>query len=67
MKKFINKILLKIMNKFNIPRMEISDKEYEKGLKKFIDNVGTEKGKPFVVPNKNTKKIIKSLFKSEVE
>lgn len=61
--KIIKKIISNILSKFNVPRIDISDKEYEENIKEFIDKVGVEKGEPLIVPNDNFKKIIKSNLK----
>lgn len=56
--KIFKNIINKILNKFNIPKTDISDKEYEENLKEFVDKVGTEKGEPLIVPNENFKNMI---------
>lgn len=61
--KIIKKIIRNILNKFNLPKMYISDKEYEENLKEYINKVGTEKGEPLIVPNENFKRIISKLNK----
>ena len=57
------KIIRNILSKFNLPKMYISDKEYEENLKKYINNVGIEKAEPLIVPNENFKRIISKLNK----
>lgn len=61
--KIIKKIIRNILSKFNLPKMYISDKEYEENLKEYINKVGTEKGEPLIVPNENFKRIISKLNK----
>lgn len=56
--KIFKNIINKILNKFNIPKTDISDKEYEENLKEFVDKVVTEKGEPLIVPNENFKNMI---------
>ena len=67
MKRIINKILLKIMKRFNIPRMEISDKEYEQNLKEHVDTVCNQNGEECVVPSEQTKKLAKIMFSDDLE
>ena len=62
MKRIINKILLKIMKKFNIPRMETSDKEYEQNLKKYVDTICNPNGEECIVPTEQTKELAKIIF-----
>ena len=38
--KIIKRIIRNILSKFNLPKMDISDKEYEESLKEYIDKVG---------------------------
>ena len=61
--KIIEKIISSILSKFNLPKMDISDKEYEENLKEYVDKVGTEKGEPFIVPNENFKKMFNKIIK----
>ena len=61
--KIFKRIIRSILSKFNIPKIDISDKEYEENLKEYINKVGTEKGEPLIVPNENFKKIISKLDK----
>lgn len=61
--KIIKRIIRNILSKFNIPKMDISDKEYEENLKEYVDKVGTEKGEPLIVPNENFKRIMSKLNK----
>ena len=61
--KIIKWIIRNILSKFNIPKMDISDKEYEESLKEYVDEVGSEKGEPVIVPNKNFKRIMSKLNK----
>ena len=61
--KIIKKIIKKILNKFNLPKIDISDKEYEENLIEYVNKVGTEKGEPLIVPNENFKRIISKLNK----
>lgn len=42
--KIIKKIISSTLSKFNIPKMDITDKEYEESLKEYVDKVGSEKG-----------------------
>ena len=65
MKKIINKILLKIMNKFNIPKLEISDKEMLENLEKYC-YIG-EQGEEYIVPNEQTKELEKIIFSDDIE
>ena len=51
-------IINKILNLFNIYKMDISDEEYEDNLKEFVDKVGNEEGEPLIVSNDNFKKIL---------
>lgn len=64
MKKIINKILLKIMNKFNIPTMDISDKEWKQNLKEFHKRLHNElqNEEAMIVPTKQTKELAKIIF-----
>ena len=64
MKRIINKILLKIMNKFNIPKMDISDKEWEQNLKEFHKRIhnGLQNEETRVVPTEQTKELAKIIF-----
>lgn len=64
MKKIINKILLKIMNKFNIPTMDISDKEWEQNLKEFHKRLHNElqNEEAIIVPTEQTKELVKIIF-----
>lgn len=61
--KIIKRIIRNILSKFNLPKMDISDKEYEENLKEYVDKVGTEKGEPLIVPNDNFKRIMSKLNK----
>lgn len=61
--KIIKKIIRNILSKFNLPKMYISDKEYEENLKEYVNKVGTEKGEPLIVPNENFKRIMSKLNK----
>ena len=61
--KIIKRIIRNILSKFNLPKMDISYKEYEKNLKEYVDKVGTEKGEPLIVPNDNFKRIMSKLNK----
>ena len=61
--KIIKKIIRNILIKFNLPKMDISDKEYEENLKGYVNKVGTEKGEPLIVPNENFKRIMSKLNK----
>ena len=61
--KIIKKIIKNILSKFNLPKMDISDKEYEENLKEYVNKVGTEKGEPLIVPNENFKRIMSKLNK----
>ena len=56
--KIFKNIINKILNKFNIPKMDISDKEYKENIKEFVDKVGIEKGEPLIIPNENFKNMI---------
>ena len=70
MKKIINKILLKIMNKFDIPTMDISDKEWEQNLKEFHKKIhnGLQNEEARVVPTEQTKELTNlAIKKKEVE
>ncbi len=64
MRRIINKILLKIMKKFNIPTMDISDKEWEQNLKeaqeRFHNALHNEEA--LVVPTEQTKELAKIIF-----
>ena len=64
MKKIINKILLKIMNKFDIPTMDISDKEWKQNLKEFHKRIDNElqTREAWVVPTEQTKELAKIIF-----
>ena len=61
--KIIKRIIRNILSKFNLPKMDISDKEYEENLKEYVDKVGTEKWEPLIVPNENFKRIMSKLNK----
>lgn len=61
--KIIKWIIRNILSKFNIPKMDISDEEYEESLKKYVDKVGSEKGEPLIVPNENFKKMFNKINK----
>ena len=61
--KIIKRIIRNILSKFNLPKMDISYKEYEENLKEYVDKVGTEKGEPLIVPNDNFKRIMSKLNK----
>ena len=61
--KIIKWIIRNILSKFNLPKMDISDKEYEESLKEYVDEVGSEKGEPLIVPNENFKRIMSKLNK----
>ena len=61
--KIIKRIIRNILSKFNLHKMDISDKEYEENLKEYVDKVGTEKGEPLIVPNDNFKRIMSKLNK----
>ena len=61
--KIIKWIIRNILSKFNIPKMDISDKEYEQYIKEYVNKVGSEKGKPLIVPNENFKRIMNKLNK----
>ena len=61
--KIIKKIIRNILSKFNLPKMDISDKEYEEYIKEYVNKVGTEKGEPLIVPNENFKRIMSKLNK----
>ncbi len=61
--KIIKRIIRNILSKFNLPKMDISDKEYEENLKEYVDKVGTEKEEPLIVPNDNFKRIMSKLNK----
>lgn len=54
--KIFKRIIRNILSKFNLPKMDISDKEYEEYIKEYINKVGTENGEPLIVPNDNLKK-----------
>ena len=64
MKKIINKILLKIMNKFDIPTMDISDKEWEQNLKEAQERFhnALQNEEALVVPTEQTKELMKIIF-----
>ena len=61
--KIIKKIIRNILIKFNLPKMGISDKEYEEYIKEYVNKVGTEKGEPLIVPNEDFKRIMSKLNK----
>ena len=61
--KIIKRIIRNILSKFNLPKMDISDKEYEENLKEYVDKVGTEKEEPLIVPNENFKKMFNKIIK----
>ena len=61
--KIIKKIIRNILIKFNLPKMDISDKEYEQYIKEYVNKVGSEKGEPLIVPNENIKRIMSKLNK----
>ena len=61
--KIIKRIIRNILSKFNLPKMGISDKEYEEYIKEYVNKVGTEKGEPLIVPNENFKRIMSKLNK----
>lgn len=61
--KIIKKIIRNILSKFNLPKMDISDKEYEQHIKEYVNKVGSEKGEPLIVPNENFKRIMSKLNK----
>ena len=61
--KIIKRIIRNILSKFNLPKMDISDKEYEQYIKKYVNKVGSEKGEPLIVPNDNFKRIMSKLNK----
>lgn len=61
--KIIKRIIRNILSKFNLPKMDISDKEYEEYIKEYVNKVGTEKGEPLIVPNENFKRIMSKLNK----
>ena len=61
--KIIKWIIRNILSKFNIPKMDISDEEYEESLKEYVDKVGSEKGEPLIVPNENFKKMFNKIIK----
>ena len=61
--KIIKKIIRNILSKFNIPKMDISDKEYEQYIKEYVNKVGSEKGEPLIVPNENFKKMFNKIIK----
>ena len=61
--KIIKRIIRNILSKFNLPKMDISDKEYEDYIKEYVNKVGTEKGEPLIVPNENFKRIMSKLNK----
>ena len=61
--KIIKRIINNILSKFNLPKMDISDKEYEENLKGYVNKVGTEKGEPLIVPNEDFKRIMSKLNK----
>lgn len=61
--KIIKRIINNILSKFNLPKMDISDKEYEENLKGYVNKVGTEKGEHLIVPNDNFKRIMSKLNK----
>ena len=61
--KIIKRIIRNILSKFNLPKMDISDKEYEQYIKEYVNKVGSEKGEPLIVPNENIKRIMSKLNK----
>ena len=61
--KIIKIIIRNILSKFNLPKMDISDKEHEENLKEYVDKIGTEKGEPLIVPNEDFKRIMSKLNK----
>lgn len=61
--KIIKKIIRNILIKFNLPKMGISDKEYEEYIKEYVNKVGTENGELLIVPNENFKRIMSKLNK----
>lgn len=63
--KIIKRIIRNILSKFNLPKMDISDKEYEQYIKKYVNKVGSEKGEPLIVPNDNFKRIMSKLNKQK--
>ena len=63
--KIIKRIIRNILSKFNLPKMDISDKEYEEYIKEYVNKVGTEKGEPLIVPNENFKRIMSKLNKQK--
>lgn len=65
----LKKIINKILSKFNIPRMDISDKEYDENFKKFCDRLETAKKEEFVVPllNKKEMEILEKEIKKHIK
>ena len=61
--KIFKKIISNILSKFNLPKMDISDKEYEESLKEYVDKVGSEKGEPLIVQNEKFKKMFNKIIK----
>lgn len=61
--KIIKRIIRNILSKFNLPKMDISDKEYEEYIKEYVNKVGTENGEPLIVPNENFKKMFNKIIK----
>ena len=61
--KIIKRIIRNIFRKFNLPKMGISDKEYEEYIKEYVNKVGSEKGEPLIVANDNFKRIMSKLNK----
>lgn len=64
MKKIINKILLKIMNKFDIPTMDMSDKKWEQNLKEAQERFhnALQNEEVLAVPTEQTKELMKIIF-----
>ncbi len=44
-----------------LPKIYISDKEYEKNLKEYVNSIG-EKGEPLIIPTSTSKKLGKLLL-----
>ena len=61
--KIIKRIIRNILSKFNLPKMDISDKKYEENIKEYVNKVGTENGEPLIVPNENLKKMFNKIIK----
>ena len=61
--KIIKRIIRNILIKFNLPKMGISDKEYEEYIKEYVNKVGTENGEHLIVQNDNFKRILSKLNK----